>query len=69
MNIYNIAIVIAILLAIIISIYMIISFIISFYNFSCKKNKTLKTNDDLDKLIDTIGPTKIVKELELKKYL
>ena len=61
MNTYNIAIVI--------SIYMIISFIIRFYNFSCKKNKTLKTNDEIDKLIDTIGPTKIVRELELKKYL
>ena len=56
-------------IAIIISISSILSFIISFYSFSCKKNKTLKTNDDLDKLIDTIGPTKIVKELELKKYL
>jgi hypothetical protein len=65
MNIYNIAIVIAI----VISISIILLFIIRFYNFSCKKNKTLKTNDDLDKLIDTIGPSKIVKELELKKYL
>ena len=59
----------------IISITIIFSFIIvslkrdKILNFCCKKNKTLKTNDDLDKLIDTIGPTKIVKELKLKKYL
>ena len=59
----------------IISITIILSFIIvnlkrdKILNFCCKKNKTQKTNDDLDKLIDTIGPTKIVKELELKKYL
>jgi hypothetical protein len=59
----------------IISIPIILSFIIvslkrdKILNFCFKKNNTLKTNDDLDKLIDTIGPTKIVKELELKKYL
>jgi len=52
-----------------ISVSIILSFIISFYSFYCKKNKTLKTNDEIDKLIDTIGPSKIVKELELKKYL
>jgi len=52
-----------------ISVSIILSFIIIFYSFYCKKNKTLKTNDEIDKLIDTIGPSKIVKELELKKYL
>jgi len=61
--------------AYIISITIILSFIIvnlkrdKILNLCCKKNKTIKTNDEIDKVIDTIGPSKIVKELELKKYL